>query len=127
MKVLLAHKFFYRKGGGEVYFFDLMTLLQAHGHNVIPFAMRHELNSATDYDRFFVDSTNFEQKASWGGDFRKAMRILYSREAKRKLAALLDLDRPDVAHIHNIYHQISPSILPVLKRRGFPVVMTVHD
>jgi glycosyltransferase involved in cell wall biosynthesis len=127
VKVLLAHKFFYRKGGGEVYFFDLMTLLQAHGHNVIPFAMRHELNSATDYDRFFVDSTNFEQKASWGGDFRKAMRILYSREAKRKLAALLDLDRPDVAHIHNIYHQISPSILPVLKRRGFPVVMTVHD
>jgi len=127
LKVLLANKFFYRKGGGEVYLFDVMALLQAHGHQVIPFAMRHELNPASDYDSFFVDSVNFDEQNSWRGDFRKALSILYSLEAKRKIEALLDLTRPDIAHIHNIYHQISPSILPVLKRRGLPVVMTVHD
>jgi glycosyltransferase involved in cell wall biosynthesis len=127
LKVLLANKFFYRKGGGEVYLFDVMALLQAHGHQVIPFAMRHELNPASDYDSFFVDRVTFDEQHSWRGDIRKALNILYSLEAKRKIDALLDLTRPDVAHVHNIYHQISPSILPVLKRRGLPVVMTVHD
>jgi glycosyltransferase involved in cell wall biosynthesis len=43
------------------------------------------------------------------------------------LAALLDAEPVDLAHIHNIYHQISPSILPLLKQRGLPVIMTLHD
>jgi glycosyltransferase involved in cell wall biosynthesis len=34
---------------------------------------------------------------------------------------------PDLAHVHNIYHQLSPSLLAPLRRRGVPVVMTVHD
>jgi len=127
LKVLLANKFFYRKGGGEVYLFDVMALLQSHGHEVIPFAMRHELNAASDHDSFFVNRVNFDEQHSWHGDIRTALRILYSLEAKQKIEALLDLTHPDVAHVHNIYHQISPSILPVLKRRGLPVVMTVHD
>ena len=38
-------------------------------------------------------------------------------------------DQPaiDVAHLHNVYHQLSPSILAPLHRAGIPVVMTVHD
>ena len=32
-----------------------------------------------------------------------------------------------MAHLHNIYHHLSPSILPVLARHGIPVVMTLHD
>jgi glycosyltransferase involved in cell wall biosynthesis len=35
--------------------------------------------------------------------------------------------KPDVIHIHNIYHQISPSILSVAKKMGVPVVMHLHD
>ena len=34
---------------------------------------------------------------------------------------------PDVAHVHCIYHHISPSVLSLLKQRGIPVVMTAHD
>ena len=94
MKVLLANKFFYRKGGGEVYLFDVMALLQAHGHEVIPFAMRHELNPASAHDTFFVDEVNFDEKHSWRGDIRKALRILYSLEAKQKIEALLELNPP---------------------------------
>jgi glycosyltransferase involved in cell wall biosynthesis len=32
-----------------------------------------------------------------------------------------------VAHLHNIYHHLSPSLLPVLRRHGVPTVMTLHD
>jgi glycosyltransferase involved in cell wall biosynthesis len=33
----------------------------------------------------------------------------------------------DLAHVHNVYHQLSPSVFGPLRRRGIPVVMTVHD
>jgi glycosyltransferase involved in cell wall biosynthesis len=53
--------------------------------------------------------------------------MVYSLEARRKLATLLFDQKPDLAHLHNIYTQISPSILHTLKDRHVPVVMTVHD
>ncbi len=53
--------------------------------------------------------------------------MFYSFEAKRKINAILDEFKPDIVHIHNIYHQISPAILFEIKKRGIPVVMTVHD
>jgi len=34
--------------------------------------------------------------------------------------------RPDIAHLHMIDHQLSPSILPAFHRAGIPVVQTVH-
>jgi glycosyltransferase involved in cell wall biosynthesis len=56
-----------------------------------------------------------------------AGRLLYSRHAVRQLSALLDACRPQLAHLHNIYHQLSPAILPLLAERGIPAVMTLHD
>ncbi|MCG8430410.1 MAG: glycosyltransferase family 4 protein, partial [Candidatus Omnitrophica bacterium] len=40
---------------------------------------------------------------------------------------LIENSRPQIAHLHNIYHQISPSILHTLKQYGIPVVMSLHD
>lgn len=53
--------------------------------------------------------------------------MVYSLEAKKKFAALVEQERPDIVHIHNIYHHISPSILDVCKEKNIPVVQTVHD
>jgi glycosyltransferase involved in cell wall biosynthesis len=58
---------------------------------------------------------------------KMSLNIFYSLEARKKMELLLDEEKPDLAHLHNIYHQISPSILPVLKKKGIPVVMTLHD
>lgn len=35
--------------------------------------------------------------------------------------------QPDIIHIHNLYPFISPAVLPLCKRTGVPVVMTVHN
>ena len=43
------------------------------------------------------------------------------------MEAVLDEFQPDVVHLHNVYHQLSPSILGPLARRGVPAVMTLHD
>jgi glycosyltransferase involved in cell wall biosynthesis len=37
------------------------------------------------------------------------------------------MTHPEVAHVHNIYHHLSPSILGALKGHGIPIVMTLHD
>jgi glycosyltransferase involved in cell wall biosynthesis len=46
---------------------------------------------------------------------------------KKKFAAFLDAYAPDVIHVHNIYHQLSFSIFDAAKKRGIPIVMTLHD
>jgi glycosyltransferase involved in cell wall biosynthesis len=41
--------------------------------------------------------------------------------------AVVGAFRPDVVHLHNVYHQLSPSVLKPLAERGIPALMTLHD
>ncbi len=127
MKFVFANKYYFLKGGAERYMFDLAALLERHGHEVVPFAMRDRRNAATPWRRHFVSPVRTERVSFSLAGARTAGRMLYSFEAKRKFARLLDRARPDLVHVHNIYHQISPSILPEAARRGIPVVLTAHD
>ena len=36
-------------------------------------------------------------------------------------------EKPDLAHVHNLYPIISPAILPVIKSFGIPIAMTIHN
>ncbi|MBN1504764.1 MAG: glycosyltransferase family 4 protein [Candidatus Eisenbacteria bacterium] len=127
MKILQANKFFFLKGGAERYFFELSELLTSKGHEVIPFAMEHDANLPSPYDRYFVRRVELDGSGPLYQRLRAAARVVYSVEASRKLGALLESTRPDVAHLHNIAHQLSPSIIGALKRAGVPVVQTLHD
>jgi glycosyltransferase involved in cell wall biosynthesis len=127
MRILLGNKFWYAKGGVETYLFELIEELPARGYDVIPFAMRHARNLPTPYAEFFVDEADYHASHSWPEKARLAMRMLYSRHAASKLSSLLAHHRPDLAHLHNIYHQLSPAIIPILADRGIPIVMTLHD
>jgi glycosyltransferase involved in cell wall biosynthesis len=127
MKILQVNKFFYLKGGAERYFFELSALLASRGHEVIPFAMEDRANFQTPYASHFVSHVDLDGSGSPLQRLKAAARVVYSFEARTKLARLLEITRPDVAHLHNIAHQISPSILGVLKRFGIPVVQTLHD
>ncbi|NQV13145.1 MAG: glycosyltransferase family 4 protein [Parcubacteria group bacterium] len=127
MKILLANKFHYLKGGAERHYFDLGELLEKRGHEVIPFAMADEKNKTSRYNQYFVSNIGIVDPSSTSHKLKTASRIVYSLEAKRKIAALVEKTKPDIAHVHNIYHQLSPSILSALKKKGVPIVMTVHD
>ncbi len=127
MRILLINKFYFPNGGADQHVLNLERLLQAHGHDVAVFAMAHSQNLPSRWSRFFVSRTDFDRlRFGWQG-LRAAGRMLYSFEARRKLARLVHDFQPDVAHVHNIYHQLSPSILPVLHAHGIPIVMTLHD
>ena len=127
MRILQINKFYHESGGAERYLFSLSHLLEAHGHTVIPFAVHEKQTKQNAFQKYFISPINTDRVSfGWGG-MRTAGRFLWSFEAAKKLDALLTEYPVDVAHLHNIYHQISPSILPVLKRHGVPVVMTLHD
>ena len=127
MNVLMAHKFWWPKAGAEAYVLRLTRLLEAAGHTVVPFAMAHPNNLPTPYAQYFVSEVEFRGRRNPFTDLGRAARVLWSREAEAQLARLLATTPIDVAHLHNIAHQLSPSILAPLARRGVPIVHTAHD
>lgn len=56
-----------------------------------------------------------------------AFRYIYSFEAANKLSQLIQNEKPDLAHLHIFYGELSLSVLSVLKKSKIPVVMTLHD
>jgi glycosyltransferase involved in cell wall biosynthesis len=52
---------------------------------------------------------------------------VYAREGVRRFTAMLDDQRPDVVHVHNVFPLISPYVVRVAAKRGVPVVQTVHN
>lgn len=56
-----------------------------------------------------------------------AARSLWSRQAAAELTQLIERDRPDVVHVHNIQPMLSSSVFAAAARSKVPVVMTVHN
>jgi glycosyltransferase involved in cell wall biosynthesis len=126
MKVLLANKFLFNRGGAETVLFQERSFLMDSGTEVIDFAMQHERNVQSPYSSHFVSRQDY-RSGSHLAKIRSALALIHSREAVSKLASLIDETRPDLMHCHNIYHQLTPSIVGVAKSRGVPVVLTLHD
>ncbi len=126
-QLLAINNYHYLRGGSEVVFFGHNRLLEERGWEVVPFSMQHPDNMPTYWSRWFIENSDFDPKSSVSRKIKQITRVVYSLEARSKIQQLLEHISPDICHIHNIYHHISPSILPVLYGRGIPVVMTLHD
>ena len=128
MRILHVNKFLYRRGGAEAYMEDLADLQVAAGHTVAFFGMAHPLNTHLEYASRYPDHIELEPPPpSLSGRVRGVARMLYSTSASRGMDAVLSDFRPNVVHMHNIYHQLSPSVLRPVARRRIPAVMTLHD
>ena len=130
MKILMVDKYFFIKGGAERYFFELKGILERHGHQVVPFSMQHPNNFPSEWADYFVSNIEFNghgmlQKLAQAPKI--IGRVLYSQETKTAIARLIERCKPDVAHLHMIDHQLSPSILHALARYGIPVLQTCHQ
>jgi len=128
MRILHVNKFLYRRGGAEGYMFDLAARQRDTGDEVEFFGMAHDENEPMRYERWFPPRIDLEPPPEGvGAKLAGAARIMWSRTAGDGMARALDAVRPDVVHLHNIYHQLSPSILRPVAARGIPAVMTLHD
>ncbi len=127
MKVLADNKFYHVYGGADRYFFELGHVLERHGHTVVPFSMHDPANLESPYSKHFVSHVEMFEAGSDREKLRAAGRILYSRDARRRMKNLTREVGPDVAHMHLVYHHLSPSIVPALRDAGVPIVHTLHD
>ncbi len=128
VRILHVNKFLHRRGGAESYMLDLAERQRSRGDRVSFFAMEHPDNQADPNQDLFPSRMELNPPPDGLlGRARTAGQILYRPDARSSMEAVLERDRPDVVHLHNIYHQLSPSILRPIARRGVPAVMTLHD
>jgi glycosyltransferase involved in cell wall biosynthesis len=127
MRILYCNKYNYPFSGTEVYLFEAMELMRSKGHEVALFSMADPRGEPTPYDRHFMPHTDFKKPGGWFHKARLAGHAIYSREARRRIRAMIADFRPDVAHVRNIYHHLSPSILWELKKQNVPVVYHLND
>ena len=125
--LLSINSYHYRRGGSDVVYLEHAELFREMGWQTAFMSMHHPQNLSTEWSRYFIDELEFGANYSVGKKVVMAAKAVYSWEAQRKLKALLSEHRVDIAHLHCIYHHLSPSILPVLKQAGVPTVMTAHD
>jgi glycosyltransferase involved in cell wall biosynthesis len=125
--LLSINNYFYRRGGAEVVFLEENRLFSEKGWKVVPFAMKHDQNDNNEWEHYFVDTIEFGDNYSMFQKVKNAFKISYSFEAREKIGKLVDEALPSIAHAHNVYHHISPSIFEKLKSKGVPTVLTLHD
>jgi len=59
MRILYCNKYNFAFSGTEVYLFELMDLMRAHGHEAALFSMADPRGEATKYDQHFVPAIDF--------------------------------------------------------------------
>lgn len=126
-RLLNVNNYHYRRGGSDAVYFEHAALMQKLGWDNAFFSMHHTQNLESEWSRFFIDELEFGRNYSLARQVVNASKVVYSFEAQRKLEQLLQTFPADVAHLHCIYHHLSPSILDTLHRAGIPSVMTAHD
>ncbi len=109
MKVLNVHNRHAGPGGMEVLFESITRLLRGKGDEVV------------------VVQRDNKDIAGLSGKLKSFGSMIYSRQARREISKLIAEQQPDVMHVHNLYPQLSPSIIDAAQEAGVPVVMSVQD
>ena len=121
----MVNKFLYSRGGCENYMLYLAEHLKSLGHEIEFFGMQDEKNTVGNSASLYTMNMDFHT----GGliRFLYPFKILYSFEAKKKILQVIDDFKPDIVHMNNINFQLTPSVIYGIKKRGIPIVQTVHD
>jgi glycosyltransferase involved in cell wall biosynthesis len=110
MKILFVHNKYKNFSGEEAVLEAQIELLRRNNHIVNTY-FRHseELNMMKD------------------GHIRAFLSGIYNPKSVNELNKIIDEFVPDIVHVHNLYPLISPSVLADIKKKGIPIVMTVHN
>ena len=127
MKILFINKFFYLNGGSERVFFQERDFLRQEGHTVIDFSMKDERNLPSPYADYFVANIDYHETKKYLSKLKQGISFIHSNLAVDNIERLIIDTKPNIAHLHNIYHQLTPSIIPILKKHGAKILLTLHD
>ena len=118
MRILLANKFYYRRGGDCIYTMNLEKMLKEKGHEVAVYAMQYPENEKSEWSGY------------WPSNMTKLdafTRPFGARQVMKGFSRLIDDFKPEVVHLNNIHTQLSPVIAKIAHEKGARVVWTLHD
>ena len=110
MRIAVFHNRYRERGGEDAAVDAQVELLIKGGHEV-------QLHS--------VD--NREEIRGVVGALRAGRRARWNPATRTRVAGWLADSSPDVAHVHNFFPLLSPSLHHALAERGLPVVQTLHN
>lgn len=103
------------------------TVYRLAGGEESAVAAERSMLSAAGVDVTVWDQRNatFAERYGWS---QTAVKTVWNASTARDLASFLRANEPfDVAHVHNTFPAMSPSIFATLKSFGVPVVRTLHN
>ncbi|MBI5655033.1 glycosyltransferase [Candidatus Uhrbacteria bacterium] len=127
MRILHVNKFFDQRDGVDIYVHELMRRQTLAGHETHILATRSPWNAATPDARIFIRRYDLSKSEGILKDAHKAMNFLWNREARRAMRQAIAEFKPDLVHLHNVYHHLSTSILAEIRSARLPCVQTLHD
>jgi glycosyltransferase involved in cell wall biosynthesis len=134
MRILLINYRYFISGGPERYMFNIKELLENHGHEVIPFSIKHNKNQYSEYSNYFMDAVGSGDEVyadEYVRDLKTSTkvigRIIYSFEAKNRLKKLIRDIKPDLAYILHFQNKMSCSVIFAAKEMKIPVVQRISD
>lgn len=135
LKIILVNYRYFISGGPERYLFNVKALLEKHGHEVIPFSVKHNLNLPSEFEAYFVSPIGSGDITYFGDsdktnihEIRKLLsRMFYSFEVRKKFRKLILETRPDIVYVLHYQNKLSPSFIGIAKRFNLPVVQRVSD
>ena len=132
MKILMVNKFLYRNGGSETYMLSLGEELTRLGHQVEYFGMEHEGRCVSNSADAYTEDMDFHNSGALK-KLKLSLKTIYSKEAREKIRLVLDSFEPDVVHLNNFNYQLTPSIIPEIRKwekdnkRKVKIIYTAHD
>lgn len=111
MKILQVHNKYKKRGGEETVVEQERNILIEHGHEVIQYI--RDSSSSDQMPKSELIKTMFSQRGS--------------RKVAEELKRLIETERPDICHVHNVFPLITPSVYYACKELRVPVVQTVHN
>ena len=125
MRILIANKFYYPRGGDCVVAMNLERLLKEQGHEVAVFAMQYPENVDSGWNSYYASQVDFA--GGMANKLNAAKRLLGWGDIKAAFNKILDDFKPNIVHLHNIHSYLSPVMAKMAKQRGCQVVWTLHD
>lgn len=112
MKILIIHNHYLEKGGEDGVVKTESSLLAEYGHKVI----FYEKSNIDFKSRSFLDKLYF-----------LLHELNFSNKVYREIKEIIRIEKPDIAHIHNVFICITPAVYFALKEAGVPVVQSLHN
>jgi glycosyltransferase involved in cell wall biosynthesis len=127
MRIIQIHNHWKVEGGADRVFVDTAELLINKGHSVGCVSTDNIAKTSREAGNLIFSNPNYNNSHGLLGLFSRFKNYVYSEEFGNEFESYIEVNRPDIVHLHIIYGILSNSIIHVLKKHNIKTIMTVHD